>query len=383
MSPPESGNRWQALPRSLSYRRLTAVGSVGVLGIAPLVTNPLQLAQLVPVLYLMMFAMSWDLVSGYTGQISFGHTLFFGLAAYTTTVLNLQHGISPILSIPIGVGMAMLGGLAIGIPALRVRGPYLSLITLVAPLIVAQGTILFANRLPFLAPAGLGGVTGFASQNDPIVGRPTPTTDPLLTVGSYRWEVIGEYYVGVVALLVILGISLVVTRSATGTVFTAIREDEDVVAAAGLSPSKFKIFAFVLSAGLAGLASGLFVHSNAGGNPLHPSQVLGLQRAVEVVIMAVLGGMGTIVGAIVGAIFFVVLTVSVRAIDVTLPLVGYSVTDLSPIPVYLLAIVVLILEPRGLLGWVRGRRGTSGDGQHPPPLTGTFRRYLEEFERFR
>ena len=109
--------------------------------------------------YFGMFAMSWDTVSGYTGEISFGHALFFAVGGYTSTLLNLGYGISPALSIPAGVVLAAVAGVLIGVPALRVRGPYLSLITLVAPLILLQVFVIFGNifggELGLSAPTGL------------------------------------------------------------------------------------------------------------------------------------------------------------------------------------------------------------------------------------
>ena len=135
------------------------LGGVSFLGLlaAPLPLTAFQLSALIFPVYLMIFAMSWDIVSGYTGQISLGHTVFFGLGGYTSTVLNLQHTVTPLLSIPAGVVIAALGGLLIGYPALRIRGPYLSLVTLIAPIILLRLVILFNNNLPYIAPSGLGG----------------------------------------------------------------------------------------------------------------------------------------------------------------------------------------------------------------------------------
>lgn len=363
-----------------------------LIGVAPAAMTPLELSRLVAPLYLMMFAISWDLVSGYTGQVSFGPTLFFGLSAYTTTVLNLQHGVPPYLSIPIGVGVAMLGGLLIGVPALRIRGPFLSLVTLIAPIILYQLIILFSNNLPVLAPQGLGGSSGFGIANDPLVGSASPTTDPLVLVESFRTTVLVEYYLAFFALLFTLAVTLVVTRTATGDVFEAIREDEDVVRAVGLSGAKFKIFAFVLSAALGGLAAAMFVHTNSAGNPLQPSQVVTVQVAIQVIVMAVIGGMGTIVGAAVGAAFFGVSAMVFTQLSnfITIPIIGMTPAELFPVPIFVLAVLVLLFEPGGLVrlgintgerirARIRGERASIRDSE--TPLEQTVRSYLEAFRR--
>jgi branched-chain amino acid transport system permease protein len=83
-----------------------------------------------------IFAASWDLLSGFTGQMNFGHALFFGVAAYTSALLNLHLGFPPWLTIPLGALMAVVAGLVVGIPCLRLRGPYLALATLAFPIIL-------------------------------------------------------------------------------------------------------------------------------------------------------------------------------------------------------------------------------------------------------
>jgi branched-chain amino acid transport system permease protein len=119
-----------ALKSLLSRDRLKLRHYMGLLGLLvlaaiPTILTPLQLAPFIGVIFLMMFAISWDIVSGYTGQLSFGHAYFFALGGYATTILNLQHGISPLVAIPLATLIAGLGGFIIGFPALRLRGPYL------------------------------------------------------------------------------------------------------------------------------------------------------------------------------------------------------------------------------------------------------------------
>ncbi|WP_254820890.1 branched-chain amino acid ABC transporter permease [Haloglomus halophilum] len=359
------------------------VGLVGLAGLAavPLAASLTDLIELIGLLYLMLFAMSWDVVSGYTGQLSLGHAFFFGLGGYTTTVANVQHGISPALSIPLGVLVAVVGGLLIGVPALRIRGPYLALVTLIAPIILLQLFVLFSSRLPVLAPAGLKGQNGFATSPAPVVGS---GSEALIQIEGFRAALMGQYYLSFVLLVVVLAVLLAVTRSSAGSVFTAIREDERAVSAAGLNPAKFKIFAFTLSAAVGGLAGAMFVHTTAGG--AQPSQLLEVLVSVRVIILVVLGGMGTIVGGIVGGVFFMLTTLVLGALDSavgTVPVLDTGIANLRPVPLLSIALVTVIFAPRGILGWFDRLWAEHVSGEAVPdretaPLVLVVRRYRQQ-----
>jgi branched-chain amino acid transport system permease protein len=347
------------------------LGLLGLLAIALVPTQlyPNELGQFTNLLYLIMFAMSWDVVSGYTGQLSFGHAFFFALGGYSSAILNLQHGMSPGLSIPIGMVVAAIGGVAVGLPALRLRGPYLSLVTLIVPIILAKFFILFNNGFtPFglqLAPEGFGGQTGPGIPDSLFGGQsalfstqtiadllPLPEAYTSLQVGA-----LAEYYFSFALLCLVAAVLVAVTRSSAGDVLTAIREDEDAVAAAGLNPAKFKLFAFVLSAAVGGLAGAALVHTSV--NSPSPASLLGgipggatgspIQVSINVIIMSILGGTGTIVGAAVGAVFFGASTAVISGIDATVPVLGVTVSNLKPLPLLTAAMVVLVFLPGGLV----------------------------------
>jgi len=275
--------------------------------------------------------MSWDAVSGYTGQISFGHGFFFAAGGYTSALLNLEFGLDPLLTIPIGVLVAALGGVVLGVPALRLRGPYLSLVTLVAPLVLLNVFIIFSGTF--------GGELGF------------PSPDTLFGFGL--GDAVSVYYLSLALLLAILVFLLAVTRSDTGAVFTAIREDPDAVAAAGLDPSKFKIFAFVLSGAVGGLAGAAFVHTPVG-NP-QPSQLFMTQVNIEVIIAAILGGMGTIVGAAIGGMIVYLLPEYLSGIDYVVPVLGTPIAEIDFLLFSVIALLLLFVLPGGVLRWVLAR----------------------------
>lgn len=310
-----------------------------------------QLLQVAAAFYFAMFAMSWDVVSGYTGQISFGHGFFFALGGYTSALLNLTYGIAPLAAVPAGVAVAALGGVVIGVPALRLRGPYLSLVTLVAPQVLLSVFILFSGTF--------GGELGLSSP-DNLLG--VGLGDPVLV-----------YYMAFALFVAILAVLLAVTRSSAGAVFTAIREDEDAVAAAGLNPAKFKTFAFVLSAAVGGLAGAVLVHTPVG-NP-QPSQLLATQVSIEVIIAAILGGMGTIVGAAIGGLIVFLLPEYLNTIEYVVPVLDAPVSEIDFLLFAVITLVLLFVMPGGILRAVlriardrlSDRRGKSvaADGGRP------------------
>jgi len=340
-------------PRPLALRHRLGLAVLAGLGAVPLVLPAalgsrglLTVRTLTGALFLGMFAMSWDVVSGYTGQISFGHSLFFAVGGYTSALLNLGHGVPPAAAMLAGTALAALVGLALGGPALRLEGPYLSLVTLVAPLILLQ-VFVFRSDV-------FGGELGLSN--------PAPLVP---TAGGFRAETVASYYVAFALFVGILAVLLAVTRSDAGAVFTAIREDEDAVAASGLNPAKFKVFAFVLSAAVGGLAGAAFVHTV--GQP-SPSQLLVLTVSIEVIIAAVVGGMGTITGAAVGGVFLALFRDWVTGVEATVPVVGLEVGQLDLVLFSVVTLALLYYLPGGLLRWgvAYGRGLTGGD---PAPAT--------------
>jgi branched-chain amino acid transport system permease protein len=331
-----------ATERSLASTVLAPRYLLGVLGIIAFAALPFvgisttQLLVLIGAFYFGMFTMSWDVVSGYTGEISFGHALFFAVGGYTSTLLNLGFGVSPTLSIPAGVVLAALAGVLIGVPALRVEGPYLSLITLVAPLILLQVFIIY------------GGIFGGE------LGLSSPAA--LVTADEFSLVVTANYYIALGLFLVILLLLFAVTRSDIGSVLTAIREDEDAVAAAGLNVAKFKVFAFVLSAAIGGLAGAMFVHTPVGSP--RPSQLLALLVSIEVLIAAILGGMGTIVGAGLGGVFFYFVSDLLSQQNWAIPFVGVGINEASLLIFALVTMAIIYVLPQGVFPWAMnaGRR---------------------------
>lgn len=325
--------------RRLSLRHWLGLGGLVGMAALPAFIDPTLALTLALAYFWGVYAMSWDVVSGYTGQISFGHGVFFAVGGYTSALLNLGHGIDPTLSIPAGMVLAAVAGVLIGVPALRLRGPYLSLVTLVAPLILTQ-VFIFRSDV-FGGEQGLSGV-------DPLFG--------LQTFG----DEMAFYYVAFALFVFVLAVALIVTRTDAGAVLTAIREDEVTVASVGINPAKFKIMAFVLSAAIGGLAGAVIVHTPSG-NP-SPTTLMSITVNVEVIIAAILGGMGTIVGAAIGGILLVLLREQLAGVDATIPLINTPISQVDFLVFALITLVLLYVLPGGIVRWVvrLGRRAVGG-----------------------
>src|SRR4030043_490813 len=196
--------------------------------------DPYVLRILIQASIFAILAASWDLLSGFTGQMNFGHALFFGVGAYGAALLNKYVGIPPWGTIPLGALGAVLAGLVIGIPCLRLRGTYLALTTLAFPVILMG--IVFA--LPGLTGGELG-ISGIARLAQSRVAN---------------------YYITVVLMLGLCTIMWKITDSNTGIIFHAIREDELAVRTAGINTTRYKLLAFCLSGFFAGISGGLYAH---------------------------------------------------------------------------------------------------------------------------
>jgi branched-chain amino acid transport system permease protein len=226
----------------------------------PVITSdPYLLRILILASIFAILTASWDLLSGFTGQMNFGHALFFGVGAYTSAILNLNLGIPPIGSIPIGALAAVLTGLVIGIPCLRLRGTYLALTTLAFPIILMG--------LVFAIPDITGGELGISG---------------IKSITSSRFN---DYYVTAVLMLGLCTIMWKITDSNTGIIFHAIREDELAVRNAGINTTRYKLLAFCLSGLFAGIAGGLYAHFMRIAGPAN----LEVSMSFVVVIYAVFG----------------------------------------------------------------------------------------------
>lgn len=227
-----------------------------------------------------IFAMSWDLMSGHTGYISFGHSLLSGASAYTTALvaLHVSPSVPVYVTFPLSVAVAIVVGLLFAVPALRVRGPYFALLTFVA--------LLIAERLIFVFSEYTEGELGITA---------VPSFDITLT----QW-----YYVSLLITLLSLATMLFISHSHQGHVLIGIRENEEAIAGAGLNTTKLKVWAFSISAFFMGIGGALLGHFYG---TVSPGNVLVVERTIEMITIAVIGGLGTISGPMISAYLLLLL----------------------------------------------------------------------------
>jgi branched-chain amino acid transport system permease protein len=266
----------------------------GVLVLAALVAlpafgSPFLVTQFSRVLIYAVFAMSLDLLVGYCGLVSLGHAAFFGIAAYVTALLSAKADISNILlTLPLGVLAAALGALVIGALALRTTGVYFIMVTLA-----------FAQMLYFVA------------QENAVFGG----SDGILLLGSFRLGVgddtwldfgnrLNRYYA-------ILGMTLIVfvflsslVRSPFGCVIQGIRSNEQRMRALGYAVGRYKLVCFVIAGALAGVAGHFYVVLTSLADP----SILDWLHSAQVLLMLIVGGIGTLIGPALGAFVLIVLT---------------------------------------------------------------------------
>ncbi len=280
----------RALKFSLLLLTVVIVAAVGPFLPSKWMTT-LTYAQLFAV-----YAMGWDILSGMTGQISFGHIFFVAVSGYTAGLLNLYLKWPIWATVPTGVIMAVVAGLLFSVPALRLRGPYFSLVTLILPLAAARLVIILADWTG--GELGKFGVAPLCP--DSLL---TPLGEVLsrwnISLDAFRLYQSCNYYFFWV-LMTLVGVGLVwLSTSRIGKILEAIRENEEAVEAAGINVAKYKIFAFAVSASVVGLGGALSVHTNEA---VFFNSLLSLTSSIEMIVASVIGGMGTIVGALWGGL---------------------------------------------------------------------------------
>ena len=310
----------------MTVRRMVIALICAAAAVAPMViAHPFVLHIATQALIWALLAASWDLLSGYTGQTSFGHAGFFAIGAYAAAVGTQRLGLPSYAGMVFATALTgILGGL-VGFPALRVRGHYLALVTL-----------------------GFGEIIGLVATNwEDVTGGPFGLHD----YGSFGGLPVDLVAMHELSYAIVLGITLAamfglmalcrLTRA--GPAFRAIREDQVLAASLGINTTRYKVFAFGLSAAGAGLAGSLYAYYVQLVSPT----VSSAGNSALIIGMAVFGGIGTIWGPFVGGLLLYGLTEALRFVGVVYNLVAVG----------LLMTVFVILVPRGLAGIRRPRRG--------------------------
>ena len=298
--------------------RLFWIGALTVIValVLPTYVSGYVLGLLTVAYYTAVFAMSWDLLFGFAGEVNFGPTFLIGVGAYTAGILDAHFspGLSIWLCIAAGALAAVVGGVVLALPALRVSGPYFGLTTLVAVLML-QNFIVVAAGLT-------GGEIGLAVPDVISIDAKT------------------NYWIALGFMLVSGAILFGLSRSAIGLILQASGQDKIQAGALGFNVTKHKLAAFVVSAFFSGLAGALMVFYMGTASV---STFVDVGVGVQIITAAVLGGRRTVIGAAIGAIFLIGMGELLRPLG-----------ELATLIVSVIALVVILFFPDGFLGIIRG-----------------------------
>jgi branched-chain amino acid transport system permease protein len=252
--------------------------------------------------------LGWNLLGGMAGQVSFGFAVFFGLGSYTTALL-MHAGHSPYFGFIGGAAIAMLASFFIGLPTFRLRGPYF----VIATIGVTEAVRVIMNNLD---------VTGGASGYRIIEDKP--------------FNPLEHYYTAIVAAALAVLVSIIIANSKFGLALRAIKQDQDAAADIGVNPYTSKLWIHAIAAGLTGIAGGIYAR-RAGF--FYPGDVFAFQTGINILLIPVIGGIGTIWGPVLGGVVFIIVeeTISAKYQDFHLMIYGG------------LLMLIVLVEPGGLI----------------------------------
>jgi branched-chain amino acid transport system permease protein len=300
--------------RTIAFIGILFLFSLGFFDMSSYLTSILTFSSIFALL-----AASWDFLF-FSGQLNLGHGAFFGASAYTSAILSAKVGLHMWITVPMGAVTGVLIGIMVAIPALRLRGPYLAIVTLAVPVIL-QGIV-------FLFPDITGGELG-------LFGLPNLSDSPIF-----------QYYFCLVVMLISVAVMYKLTdrRSRfvrTGMIFHAIREDEISARTTGINTVRYKILAFALSGFFAGIAGGLYAHTMTVVGPT----TLEFIFSIYPLIWTIFGGPGTIYGPVIGAYLLYFLSSELLVIVPEIRMAIFTA----------IIIAMILFMPEGITRWIRDK----------------------------
>lgn len=296
--------------------RLSLAGVAGALVLllaAPRFLERGSVNDLWNVAFAIVLASAWNILGGFAGQVSIGYSAFLGIGAYTAVLLTLR-GWSPWATLLPAAVLGAAFSIAIGLPAFRLRGPYFTIATIG----VSEAVRVLASGVSFT-----GGSSGLR-----------------MPAGSYDFE--KNYAAIVVLAAVAVAVSVVIRDSPLGLALSAVRQDVDAAEAVGIPSTRVKLWAHAVSAALVSLAGGLFAMNF---QYIAPGSVFDFRLSLSIVLMPIVGGVGTISGPILGAVIFSWLQMKLLSIP--------SLRDSYLFLYGGLLMLVMLFEPGGLVGLAR------------------------------
>lgn len=309
----------KALVQSSWGYKLLALFFISLLLYPFIITNPYWINLMITVLMFVALGQSWNWLGGYAGQISFGQAAFFGLGAYTSTVLLIRFHVNPWIGMGAGAVVAVAVAFVIGYPVFRLKGHYFAIATI-----------------------ALGEIVRIAFDNWKVVGGASGLELPLLRSSLLNFEFVSKvpyYFIALALALVAYGVTYWIEHSRLGYYLRAIKEDADAARSLGISLTRYKFAALMLSAMMAAMMGTFHAQYYLF---IDPPSTMGLDLSILISLVPVIGGVGTFWGPLVGA--FVLIPIS----ELTRSFLGGAGQAYNLILYGGLIIAVAVLQPGGL-----------------------------------
>ncbi len=326
----------------------TWLAAIVLLATIPLfVKKPLLLHMWIMVFLAVAQGSAWNVIGGYAGQYSVGHAAYFGIGAYTTMMLLELHQIAPWWGVGLAIVNAVILSVIIGAITFRLRGPYFVLASIAVAEILRLAVLHWRD---------------FTKGAEGILLSGIP---PLKLTETFSIEFIGKrpfFYASLGLAIIVVAANWIVQNTKLGYYFQAIREDQDAAHSLGISPTLHKSIALAISAAFtawAGALFGLYVRF------IDPNIVIGLDVSVQMVLICIIGGIGTILGPVIGALVLTLLSETLRnpkwlvqagIFSDESPVIAFIQQRLSNTHVLfygILVVVVILFAPDGIMGLLR------------------------------
>ncbi len=290
----------------------------------PLLVDSYSISQFTFIFIFAIAAIGLMLLIGYTGQISLGHAAFFAIGAYTSAILTMKVGLPFLLALPISGILSGVIGIIVGLPALRLSGLYLAMATIGFAFIVEEILVRWESLT-----MGNVGLTVMPARIGTLI---------------FDTEMKQYYLMLAVLILVIIGVRNIL-RSSVGRALIAIRDSEIAAQAIGISLARFKTMAFIISAAFTGIAGALYAHKIGFISP----ESFTILVSIEFLAMVIIGGLGSLHGAVFGAAFVILLPQGILLSKDILP-AFLNKPGLEPTIYGLMIVLFILFEPLGIYG---------------------------------
>ncbi|HSB68441.1 MAG TPA: branched-chain amino acid ABC transporter permease [Candidatus Methylomirabilis sp.] len=328
-------------PRNGALYAAPAAALLLLLVLPGFVRDEYYLHVLVGILFFAYMASAWNIVCGYTGQLSLGHSALCGIGGYVSTLLLINLGLTPWIGMLVGGVCATVAGVLIGYPCFRLRGPYFALTTIA----FAEILRIWAENTEEILGIELRGAQGISV---PLRGH----SPWLFQFGSK----VHYYYIIIGMLLLVMAITYWMERSRVGFYLKAIRADQDAAEALGINSTRHLLTAMALSSFLTALGGSFYAQYF---RYINPERNLGLDLSIEVALMGIVGGQGTVLGPVLGAFLLT------PAGEISRATLGGKFPGLHLVIYGLVLVVAVLFLPKGLIHPIRQFLGRGPAGTTP------------------